>query len=272
MTDIEKLEELPIWSGPPEIQPCAWGRTNSNFIIIDRAKQYFARIGRELPHHFIDRTAEAKCGRIAAENGIGPEMYHAEDGVLVMALMQGRPLKLGDGTDSGMLVEIAALLRRLHAISIDPAIPELSPVQASLRYLNLLDDEALPEPRGRIGTKLASLKSGKPSCIVHGDLIPENFLLSEDRLYLVDWEYAGIGFPEVDLALTIANFELDKKNTELLLDAYGDVDLSLLSDMRVAAIIREALWCVAQRRFGSVSEDLAAYTALCNQRLRSVLE
>ena len=188
-----------------------------------------------------------------------------------MVLLEGRSLKLADGLEKAMLIGIAALLRKLHSIPIDPAIPTLSPIQSSLRYLRLLEDGALAEPRERITAKLASLKSGKPRCIVHGDLIPENFLLSNGGLYLVDWEYAGIGFPEIDLALTIANFELDEDRAKFLLDAYGKVDHQVLADMKVAAIIREALWCVAQASFGTVSEDLVAYTELCNQRLRSVL-
>ena len=159
----------------------------------------------------------------------------------------------------------------LHAIPADPSVPPLSPIQSSLRYLALLDERALPASRERIAARLARLKSGQPSCIVHGDLIPENFLLSNGGLYLVDWEYAGIGFPEIDLALTIANFELDEDRAKFLLDAYGKVDHQVLADMKVAAIIREALWCVAQASFGTVSEDLVAYTELCNQRLRSVL-
>jgi thiamine kinase-like enzyme len=272
MSDVVRLKELPIWRGTAEVEPSSLGRTNSNFIIDDGGSKYFARVGRELPHHFIDRITEARCCLIAAQAGIGPKTLYAEGGILVMALLEGRSLVLADGTDGAMLAKIANLLRRLHAIPVDPEIPQLSPVQLSLRYLSLLDDSALPAARRRIASRLANLRSGEPRCVVHGDLIPENFLLSNSELYLVDWEYAGIGFPEIDLALTIANFELSDELAELLLDAYGDVDRHLLADMKVAAIIREALWCAAQGRFGATqSADLSAYTVLCNQRLERAL-
>ena len=271
MSDIDRLKALPIWGDMPVVEPCSLGRTNSNFILDASGKRYFARIGRDLPHHSIDRTAEAYCARIAAENGIGPEVLYAENGILVMALLEGRSLGLTDGLDGAMLASIAMLLRRLHSIPVAPAIPEFSPVQSSLRYLTLLENKDLPGPRERIANRLASLKSGKARCIVHADLIPENFLLSHGALYLVDWEYAGIGFPEIDLALIIANFELDDERAKLLLDAYGDVDQQILADMKVSAIIREALWCAAQASVGATSADFVAYTALCNQRLHSVL-
>ena len=41
--------------------------------------------------------------------------------------------------------------------------------------------------------------------------------------------------------------------------------------MRVAAIVREALWCLAQARIGGMVGDLKDYTDLCLQRLERVL-
>ena len=34
--------------------------------------------------------------------------------------------------------------------------------------------------------------------IVHNDLIPENMILSGDKLYLIDWEYADFAHPLTD--------------------------------------------------------------------------
>ncbi|MGD8177214.1 phosphotransferase [Marinimicrobium sp. ARAG 43.8] len=34
--------------------------------------------------------------------------------------------------------------------------------------------------------------------LTHHDLIPENILENEDRLYLIDWEYAAVGHPDID--------------------------------------------------------------------------
>ena len=35
----------------------------------------------------------------------------------------------------------------------------------------------------------------------HGDSVPGNFLLVEDEVYLIDWEYAGMQDPHIDIAM-----------------------------------------------------------------------
>ena len=41
--------------------------------------------------------------------------------------------------------------------------------------------------------------------LCHNDLLPANMIMSAGRLWLVDWEYAGMGHPLFDLASVSAN-------------------------------------------------------------------
>jgi thiamine kinase-like enzyme len=43
----------------------------------------------------------------------------------------------------------------------------------------------------------------------HNDLLSANFIDDGERLWIVDWEYAGMGDPYFDLANFAANHELD---------------------------------------------------------------
>jgi thiamine kinase-like enzyme len=272
MTDVERLERLPIWADKPLIVPSGLGRTNSNFIVTDGGSKYFARVGRDLPHHAIQRSVEALTGRIAADHGVGPKVHFAEDGILVLALIDGRPLGMPDGRDRSRLARIARLLRQLHAIPVDLCIPAFSPIESARRYLTMTDDLDLPAPRRRIEARLAGLRACGTRAIVHGDLIPENFIESGERLFLVDWEYAGLSAPEVDMALAVANFELRDEEAEVLFESYGSVDRKLVGDMLVAAIVREALWCIVQSRHGGLAGDLATYSDVCMARMLEVLQ
>ena len=87
----------------------------------------------------------------------------------------------------------------------------------------------------------------------------------------MDWEYAGNGAVATDLAMVISNFELDAATAQSLLRLYGPVDQTAVEAMRVAAIVREALWCLTQARIGGMVGDLKDYTDLCLQRLQRVL-
>src|SRR5262249_3672472 len=154
--------------------------------------------------------------------------------------------------------DIGALLARLHRTNAH-GLPPFSPVDASIFYLDQLADVAPEVETRRIRDKLYRMDAGETRCLVHGDLIPENFIESAAGLRLVDWEYAGRGVPETDLALVIANFDLDPRQTSILLDAYGPHSTERLASMREAAIVREYLWCLVQARHGERAADLDEY-------------
>lgn len=275
MTATTTLTGLPIWQCAPEITPLAAGRTNENYLITDGDSRFFARIGGDRQDLGINRASEAACCQLAATHGIGPAVLYASDGILVQAYLLGATLHLEEALEPAMLERLAALLARLHRTPAPRNLPTFDPVAISTRYLADLADRELPEPRHRIKARLAHLRPGSGNAVVHGDLIPENVLRQNGRLYLIDWEYAGSGAPEVDLALVLANFDLAQADAAHFLKTYGDHDASLLNDMAVACIIREALWCLLQARWsrstGKGPGDLPAYTELCFRRLRDVL-
>lgn len=94
--------------------------------------------------------------------------------------------------------------------------------------------------------------------LCHNDLLAANWLEDEasGRLWLVDWEYAGVGHPLFDLANLAANGGLSDEAEEALLRAYrGSVDRRELCELRVmraVSSLREALWSAIQ----SVASDL----------------
>jgi len=265
MSEIDTLRELPLWQSAPVITPIAEGRTNRNFEVRDGGRTYFARIGKDLPYHRIDREVERRAMILAAADEIAPPVAYTADGLLVTGFIDGRTLHKHEVQDSD-LEGIANVLRRLHR---NPAseMPTFLPKEAALFYLEMLPDAALGFDRQQVQSSLVAMPSCEPRCLVHGDLIPENVIAHGTTMHLVDWEYAGRGVPEVDLASVISNFELDDRRASILLNAYGSYAADLLIPMRDASIIREYLWCLVQTRYGETSADLPQYTELCRQRV-----
>jgi thiamine kinase-like enzyme len=136
----------------------------------------------------------------------------------------------------------------------------------ALAYLDGLPDDALPLPRERIVKHL-----GRPIVdgdrLVHGDIIPENLIRGRSGLWLIDWEYGGIGIPEIDLASVMANADLDSDEAAAFLAAYGSSDMQRVEQQRTALIVREALWCLTQMRHAGEAGDLVAYTQTCIERM-----
>ncbi len=86
--------------------------------------------------------------------------------------------------------------------------------------------------------------------LCHNDLLPANMITSAGRLWLVDWEYAGMGHPLFDLASVSANAGLSDDEEAALLQSYrGEIDpreLDLIRVFKAASLLREALWAVIQ--------------------------
>lgn len=61
---------------------------------------------------------------------------------------------------------------------------------------------------------------GTAKCIVHGDCRDENFLINDDEIYLIDWEYAGYGDPGFDIGTYIAGGNHSEEDVNRVLFIY----------------------------------------------------
>ncbi|GIT04840.1 MAG: hypothetical protein CM1200mP29_02510 [Verrucomicrobiota bacterium] len=128
--------------------------------------------------------------------------------------------------------EVARLLRRLHSAPEVPGTFDLPSViedyiSTARRFNVTLPDqlgEAL-EYSGKIINAIGCCPSQTTPC--HNDLIAANFLQSQDRLYLLDWEYAGRGDPYVDLGNCAVNFCRDEAGCRTLMESYLDREPSV---------------------------------------------
>jgi thiamine kinase-like enzyme len=267
-TGAARLSELPIWSEAPVIEPVPGGRTNENFRVIAGGRSYFARIGKDLPHHHVWRMNEAQCHRLAAAAGVAPSVIHAGDGILVTGFIEGRTLMHTEPVDDRTLELIAKALKKIHQYPAPPDLNPFDPVDICRKNLADLPAGFLPPQRRRL---LEAILKATPAlqarCMIHADLIPENFIVANGRIYIVDWEYAGYGDPAVDIAQIIVLFGLDDRQTELLLWHHGGVDLAAARALGPAVAARETLWCEIQSHFVGVRGDLEEYRALCWRRL-----
>ena len=92
-------------------------------------------------------------------------------------------------------------------------------------------------------------RAQKPLPIVfgHNDLLPANFLDDGERLWLIDFEYAGFTTAMFDLAGIASNAEMSETEADSLLAAYfgAEADMGLrkaFAAMQCASLLREAMW------------------------------
>jgi thiamine kinase-like enzyme len=265
---LARLRRLPIWPVAPTFEPIAGGRTNENFRVVAGQRTYFARVGVDLPHHGIRRVDEVLSNRLAATIGVAPAVIHAEDGIMITEFVEGRTLVQGEPLDDTTLLRIAQMLRCVCKAVVPLDLPAFDPIGICRRYLDALPAATLSDERRR---QVVSILDQAPTLaadrLIHADLIPENVIVSAERVAIVDWEYAGRGDPAVDVSSVILHFGLETRQAALFIAAYADASPATVAALQPIMALREALWCEVQREFAGLRGDLAEYTGMCWRRV-----
>ena len=265
-----------VWpDGASSWEPLGGGITNANLKVTRSDGIVVLRIaGRETDLLGIDRRVELQATRSAAALGVGPEVvdFVEPEGWLVTSFVEGEPPTLEQLREPENLMRVAGLLRRVHD---GPAIPgrfDSLEVVETYRATALARGGTLPdayEDAHALGRRIAARRAPEPLTACHNDLLTANFIDDGERLWLVDWEYAGMGDRLFDLANFAVNHELDEEQRAALLRLYGlgEAALGDLDLMRFMSDFREAMWGVVQSVVSELDFDFDAYAAEHFERL-----
>jgi thiamine kinase-like enzyme len=249
------------------------GITNRNYRATFGDRSYVIRIpGKDTHMLGIDRGAEAVANKAAAAAGVAPPVAAVltDPPVFVTEFLDGRPLEARELRRAETLAGIAAALRAVHQIDTK-FTTDFSAFRIAEDYATTTlerggtvparFDEALTCAREIEGT-LTGPEHDPVPC--HNDLLAANFICAEERVFIVDWEYAGMGDRYFDLANFAVNNELGEGGEESLLGAYfgappTTAQLASLRLMRYMSDFREAMWGVVQEVVSDLDFDFAAY-------------
>jgi thiamine kinase-like enzyme len=223
----------------------------------------------------IDRQQEYAAQSAAAKAGIAPEVICLiePEGYLATRFVNGRSLTPAEMRQPDAIRNIAQILKKVHAL---PAIPAVfSAFDTVKSYAQTAGKYGGQFPAGfdnwlarmaEIEAVLTAIPSSPAFC--HNDLLNGNFLLEDGRVYLLDWEYAGMGDVFFDLANLAAHHEFDDEQERLLLASYfGDANPGAASPaaqarlkvMEIMSDFREAMWGLLQNRISRLDFDFTGY-------------
>jgi thiamine kinase-like enzyme len=270
----------PLGDGPA---PLSGGITNHNFRARFGSEDVVLRVaGRDTDLLGIDRETERVATEAAARLGIAPPVraFIAEWDCLVTRFIPGSPIDAEELREPPCLRAVARSLRRFH--DEGPALAARFDVPAIARgYL------ATARGRGGVPSREAELAVGVAARIgaalrgpehdpvpCHDDLLTANFIRQGDVVWIVDWEYAGMGDRYFDLGNLSVNNGFEERDDVALLEAYwGEPCVprryAALRLMRAMSDVREALWGVVQGTISDLDFDFADYAHGHLQRLRA---
>ena len=268
-SDIARIRALPCWSGEIAAEPLTGGLSNESWKVTDATGAFVCRFGKDYPFHHVERAREAMTARAAHAAGFAPRVVHDAPGVMVSDFVSAKTYEPEDVRAAPE--RIGALLAQFHTRMAERitgpgfmfwvfhVIRDYASTLADSRYSKGLD-HWLAVSRGLEATQIPM-----PIVFGHHDLLPANFLDDGDRLWLIDFEYAGFGTAMFDLAGAAANADMDKDQSLAMLGTYLGHDpapdfLRAFSAMQCAALLREAMWAmVSDLHLTTPGVDFAAY-------------
>lgn len=269
-----------LWpDAQPEVEVLGGGITNRNFKISIGREAFVLRIGgKDTGLLGIDRRAEHEASLVAAELGVGPEVvgFVEPEGYLVTRFVTGAPVPPDELRRPERLGNFAETLRRVHDGPPITARFDSFRVVESYRATALAHGVAVPEAfdgAQALAGKIERARGAPPLRTCHNDLLNANLIQTDERIVIVDWEYAGMGDAFFDLANFSANHELGDDENLTLLEAYAGVlrprDEDALRLMRFMSDFREAMWGVVQQGISELDFDFVSYADEHFERLRA---
>jgi thiamine kinase-like enzyme len=277
-----RIAALPCWNNPVRIEPLSGGMTNLNFKVDDGAQSYVVRLGEDDPIHLISRRNEIASCQAAFAIGVSPQLVYHEAGILVVRFIEGQVYDEADVRKAHNLGRIVSLLKRFHhemPARFDQIAVMFWVFQVFRHYHNLLakgqsaHSARLPE-LAQIGRELEAAVGPVEIVFGHNDLLPANFIDDGDKIWLIDFDYAGFNSPLFDLSNLASNNELSEDQEQAMLESYFGVaanrqTLASYHAMKCASLLRETLWSMVSELYSRVDMDFADYTLKNLQRFEA---
>lgn len=277
---IERIPELR--GADPNTAVRLAGLTNLNFRIAVPAGTFVVRIPGAGTSEFIDRRAEEVAARSAAAAGVNCDVvfFDASDGLALTRFVEGATTMTPAGfSDHGAVARAGRVLRLLHDRAAPFAIDfSLFPVIDDYRRIIEGRDAAMPVGFDASADLLDATRralDGLEVALVpsHCDPLCENFLDTGERMFLIDFEYAGNNDPMWDLGDLSVEGEFDAEQDRVLLEAYfdgqpGAGEVGRMVAYKAMCDVLWALWGQVQFLNDNPVEDFEAYA---NRRMDRAL-
>jgi thiamine kinase-like enzyme len=211
-------------------QPTSTGMTNRSFRlrVAGDPKEYLLRVPGEGTERLLSRRQEAETYRTLNGDPISDQVLALDpaSGYKLTAYWQGT--RNCDPENPAEVRQCMDLLRAFHQKHL--TVPHRFDLYEELtRYETLMGGKSVhpdyKEVRGRCQALRGFLdRQEKQLCLTHVDAVPDNFLFvpepGGETLHLIDWEYAGMNDPHLDIAMFAIYAGYDKKRLDQLIDWY----------------------------------------------------
>ena len=226
-----KVAEVPAFGPKAEVGQVVRmaSLTNESFKVSVDGKDYVLRIAGQGTEEYIDREVEEHAARVAAQIGVGAPLVHCDrkSGIQVTKFIENSsPMDADILGDPQALKLAASAFRMLHTCGAS-FLDRFDNFEKMDEYLHVLrrHDARLPDGYFEAKAEAEAVRQALTEANIalapcHNDPLPENLVYTGERVYIVDWEYAGNNDPMWDLADLSVETDFNEQQDAILLDAY----------------------------------------------------
>ncbi|MBQ2885147.1 MAG: phosphotransferase [Alphaproteobacteria bacterium] len=218
-----------------ELKPLQKGLTNSVLSFCYNGGKYVFRypgLGSEV---LVDRGRESIVQKQIEDAGVDTSLIamSVRYGWRISRFVQNRPFNYHDVND---MVRGIIQLRKLH--SVKPKVRWEFDLKEKWEFIktqipeerygdNFTEFSGFSEIKERVYKLYELAKTdGIRKCLTHGDCRDENFLINDQEVHLIDWEYAGYGDPGFDIGSYVCGGNHSEEEVDRILFTYFGRKLS----------------------------------------------
>lgn len=240
------------------------GMTNRSFLFTCKDKKYIMRIPGEGTDQLINRRQEAAVYHAIADKNICDDIAYInpENGYKITEFLEGA--RVCDSTDYEDVKKCMSRLRDFHAMKLKVA--HEFDIFGQMEFYETLWD-GMPSVYKDYEKTKANVWSLKPyidahageKILTHIDAVPDNFLFvqknGKEEIRLIDWEYAGMQDPHVDIAMFCIYSLYNKRQVDRLIAAYFTDGCDDATRIKIYCYIAAcgllwSNWCEYKRNLG----------------------
>ena len=205
------------------------GMTNRSFLFTCKNKNYIMRIPGEGTEQLINRNEEAAVYNIISDKNICDNIIYInpENGYKITEFIEDA--RCCDPFSKDDVLHCMKRLRDFHNLKLK--VNHTFDLFGKIEFYESLWNGKPSLYRDYIETKNKVLSLRKiiednkaEFVLTHIDAVPDNFLITEnngvENIRLIDWEYAAMQDPHVDLAMFCIYALYDREHVDALIDSY----------------------------------------------------
>lgn len=240
-----------------ELTPLKQGMTNDSFIFSINNERYIIRVPGVNTEKIINRHQEYDVYQaIKNEEFVEPVVYiDREKGYKISKFIEN-----SHTVNPKDWNEISACLKRLRDFHSQlHRVEHCFDVCEHINYYeSLMPDTSIYEDYGNTKKNIESLEPiiknlVKDWTLCHIDAVCDNFLVTENQdVYLIDFEYAAMQDPDLDLAMFIVYSLFDRQEIDRIIDIYFENQVTPLKRYKIYSYIAMvgllwSNWCEAKQ-------------------------